>query len=143
MQITYPPPLFDVKYLLNFINVNFDSINFSDAASFSGFSEGYFSRTFHSKIGVSFSQYLNIIKTKRAVDILTAPETKNSYSMAEVAIYSGFNTIRTFNRVFKRITGYSPKNLPKDYCFDYYNVMEKRFNNEFFNPTENPTVQIE
>ena len=29
----------------------------------------------------------------------------------------GFNTIRNFNRVFKELTGYTPRTLPKDYRF--------------------------
>ena len=32
--------------------------------------------------------------------------------MLDIALSSGFNNIRTFNRVFKEITGYTPSQFP-------------------------------
>lgn len=98
--------------LLEHISEKYEFFTFSDAASFMGMSESYFSRYFHGATGITFSQYLNYVRTERAVDLMrgNAP-----LSMTEIADRCGFGTIRNFNRVFRAITGYAPRKLPENY----------------------------
>ena len=83
-------------------------ITFQDAARMMGYSESYFSRYFKSIFGVTFSQYMNAIKTSDAMLLLCGnPEM----TITQVADHCGFNTIRHFNRVFKELTGVSPSDF--------------------------------
>ena len=86
---------------------------FSDAAAYMGMSAGYFSRYFHGAMGAPFSRYLNDVRVERAVTLLK----ESGHSMTEIADLSGFGTIRNFNRVFRAVTGYPPRELPADYEF--------------------------
>lgn len=100
------------KGLLTEIDEKYEFYDLSEAANFMGMNSAYFSRLFHKLTGVTFSQYLNYIKIKNAVELL---QTESDIAVTEVATRSGFNTIRNFNRNFKEFTGYTPKDLPKDY----------------------------
>lgn len=100
------------KGLLTEINEKFEFYDLSDAAKYMGLNSAYFSRLFHKLTGVTFSQYLNYIKVKKAVELL---QSDNGISVTEVSAKSGFNTIRNFNRNFKDFTGYTPKELPHNY----------------------------
>lgn len=62
------------------------------------------SRLFHAS-GIHFSSYVNHLRIVRAIELLTDGEK----TMQEIAYEVGFNTPNNFNRVFKQITGKSPK----------------------------------
>ncbi len=100
------------KNLLVEIDKNIKYITFKDAAAFMSFSEPYFSNYFYKMSGMTFSKYLNYVKTEKAIELLRGTK---KIPITEIAIECGFGTIRNFNRVFKSITGFSPKDLPKDY----------------------------
>lgn len=100
------------KLLLGEIEENYVWYSFSDAASFMGISEHYFSGLFHKMSGITFSAYLNTVKVRHAIELLKESSEK---SITEISIECGFNSIRHFNRVFKEITGYSPKSLPEGF----------------------------
>ena len=97
--------------LLEHIAEKYEFFTFSDAASFMGMSEGYFSRYFHGATGIVFSRYLNYVRTEHAIGLME----EGGLSMTEIASRSGFGTIRNFNRVFRSVTGYAPRELPQGY----------------------------
>lgn len=103
-----------LRQLLEQINEKYEYFTFEDAVSFMAMSPSYFSRYFHETTGSSFSQYLNYVRTDNAIRLLRAGEL----SMTDVALQCGFGTIRSFNRVFKELTGYSPRQLPEDFVLD-------------------------
>lgn len=100
------------KSLLQDIGEKFRYYTFDDAVAFMGMSEAYFSRYFRSMAGITFSQYLNYVRTERAVELI---QSNRSFSATEIADECGFGTIRNFNRIFKELTGYSPKQIPQDF----------------------------
>ena len=100
------------KGLLTDINKNYEFYDLNTAAEFMNMNAAYFSRMFHKCTGTTFSQYLNRVKCSKAVEIL---QSGRSITMTEVSLKCGFATIRNFNRIFKEITGYTPKKLPSDY----------------------------
>lgn len=103
------------KQLLDRIDHEFYSITFYDAALFMNVSESYFSRYFKRQAGMTFSQYLNVVRIEKAVQIINAePDLK----VTDVMSRCGFNTIRSFNRAFKLITGYTPRTIPKGYVLN-------------------------
>lgn len=67
-------------------------------------SKSCISHTFSNKIKIPFRDYINILRLN---DILPLLENSDR-SITEVAIESGFETIRTFNRVFKKQYGITP-----------------------------------
>lgn len=117
------------KDLLNYIDKSYEYLTFNDAAKYMGLSETYFSKLFKNLCGMTFSQYLNVVRIEKAIELLSLD---NSYSMTEIASLCGYSSIRHFNRSFLLITGYSPSTLPADYQFDF-----KQFKtvNDSFNPT--------
>ena len=124
------------RQLLEMIERDYDFLSFSEAAKFMNFSEPYFSRYFKQQAGLSFSRYLNIVRTERALDLM---KTDESLTMSEVAKQSGFNTIRNFNRIIKEITGYAPKQLPAGYSLD---IRSACVGQEHFDPTLESTVLL-
>lgn len=104
------------KELLNHIDQNYDYLTFKDAADFMGLSETYFSKLFKNLCGMTFSQYVNVVRVEKAIELLTS---ENAYSVTEIASICGYSSIRHFNRSFLQITGYSPRSLPSDYQLDF------------------------
>lgn len=123
------------KELMMRIDTDYAFITFSDAADFMGFSHPYFSKYFQKMSGMPFALYLNSVRIEKAVNFLhTEPDLK----ITEIAIRCGFDTIRNFNRVFKSITGYTPRTLPES--FD--TVLPPVQSETAFDPTQNPTTLL-
>lgn len=99
------------KALIKEIDLQYANYSLSHAARFMALSESYFSRFFKRRTDMTFTQYLNLVRVEKAIDLLRTTKL----NMTEVAIACGFGTIRNFNRMFKRITGYSPSTLPATY----------------------------
>ena len=89
--------------------------SFAAAARDMGMSEAYFSRYFKNATGTTFSAYLNRVRTDNAVRLL---QSNGGLAMTEIAERCGFPTIRTFNRIFREVTGYAPSQLPEGYVPD-------------------------
>jgi AraC-like DNA-binding protein len=98
--------------LIGKISREFATISFEKAAKYCGYSPSHFSKTFKKLAGVSFSEYLNIVKIENAAFLLQENKT---IPITAIASKCGFSSVRNFNRVFKDITGYSPRSLPKDF----------------------------
>ena len=116
------------KKLLYDIDENAGEYSFSRAVKYMNMSEAYFSRFFKRISGMTFSMYLNHIRVNKAIDLIQ----NKDMSMTEIAMNCGFETIRNFNRVFKQITGYSPRELPDDYVL---NLRSNSGNDTEFDPT--------
>lgn len=62
------------------------------------------SRLFHAS-GIHFSNYVNHLRVMRAIELLT----DGGKTVQQVAYEVGFSTPNNFNRVFRQVTGHSPK----------------------------------
>lgn len=90
---------------LRFIEENYDSnITLGEAANVCGYSVYHFSRFFKEATGRSFVDYVNAYRVKVAKFMLKDPAP----SITDIAYLAGFNSIETFNRVFKRQVGCTP-----------------------------------
>ena len=113
----------DLQDLLSYIDEHYaDNITLEFAASRMNFSNSHFSKTFKKLMGINFVTYLNLVRVERAASQLRNTGKK----ITDVALSCGFNNIRTFNRVFKEITGYTPSEFllvadPDVYKRTYYN----------------------
>lgn len=107
------------KQLLNHIDLEYEHITYQDAVQFMNMSDAYFSRYFKRQAGMTFSQYLNVVRIEKAVQLLgSAPTMK----ITDVMLRCGFNTIRSFNRVFREVTGFTPTTLPPGYVLNTRSV---------------------
>lgn len=71
-----------------------------------------FRKNFHATTGMSPIEYINYLKTKRAIELLLT----NEYSIREVAEILNFSDEFYFSKVFKKFWGQSPKK----FCEQYY-----------------------
>lgn len=116
------------------ISRDYATLTFSDAAEHMGFTKPYFSKLFYKMFGMTFTEYLNTVRIGMAIKKLKDDRA----NITEIAYSCGFNTIRSFNRTFKELTGYTPSSLPQDYVY-LYRIRQK----EGINPTLNCTVILE
>lgn len=97
------------------ISAEYSTITFAEAAKYMHFSEPYFTKVFHSIFGMTFTQYLNTVRIAAAIEFLK----EGNLNITEISARCGFSTIRNFNRVFKKLTGFSPSDMPSGYVFLY------------------------
>lgn len=123
------------KNLITKINDEFSFITFEDAVQYSGYSPSHFSKVFKKLTGMNFSEYLNIIKIENAIMLLR----DNNATMTFISLKCGFSTIRNFNRVFKKVTGYSPLSLPKDFIMETGLHISRT---DYFDPTDKSSILL-
>lgn len=107
------------KQLLNHIDLEYEHITYQNAVQFMNMSDAYFSRYFKRQAGMTFSQYLNVVRIEKAVQLL---ESAPTMKITDVMLRCGFNTIRSFNRVFRAVTGFTPTTLPPGYVLNTRSV---------------------
>ena len=107
------------KQLLNYIDLEYEHITYQNAVQFMNMSDAYFSRYFKRQAGMTFSQYLNVVRIEKAVQLLDSAPTMK---ITDVMLRCGFNTIRSFNRVFRAVTGFPPATLPPGYVLNTRSV---------------------
>lgn len=104
-----------VSNILNYISDNFtENINLDDLADSLHLSKYYVSHIFSEKLGVNFRTYIGMLRAEYAAKLI---RTTNN-TMTEISNIAGFDTQRTFNRVFGKIYGMTPteyKNNVKNY----------------------------
>jgi AraC-like DNA-binding protein len=79
-------------------------IALKDVAEAASLSEWYFSRTFKKLVGTSFRGYVNEVRIARAEQLMAS--TKKN--LADIALECGFDSVRTFNRVFQAVRAKTP-----------------------------------
>ena len=85
-------------------------ISLESISKVANFSVYHFTRFFKDTTGMSFGQYLSNFRIRKAERYLMNIED----SITEVAYKAGFNSIKTFNRVFKQLKGCSPTEYRKN-----------------------------
>jgi len=86
-----------------------DPVHLQDAAREAGMSESAFSRWFHRHTDRTFKAYLDFV---RVCEVERRLLLGNS-SISEAAYSCGFGNIPAFNRVFRRVRGYSPSDMKR------------------------------
>lgn len=100
-----PDPMIPTKMLI-YINDNFKSEMTLDALSAKfGYHKSYVSRYFKQCFQVGFCEYLSALRLKNALLLMN----EQKHSITHCAMESGFNSMRTFYRVFREEFGCSPK----------------------------------
>ncbi|MBZ4665896.1 MAG: AraC family transcriptional regulator [Mahella sp.] len=94
-----------LKKIFQYVEEHYESeINLEDISTSVNYSVFYFPRFFKGVTGMTFGHYLRDFRIRKAEEFLR----KNDSSISEVAFRCGFNSVKTFNRVFKQLRGCSP-----------------------------------
>ena len=65
----------------------------------------YISHLLNEKVGLGFSDYVNMLRVREACDLLLQSDGR----IADISGEVGFGSIRSFNRAFLRVTGKTPQ----------------------------------
>ena len=91
--------------VLDYIDNHYmDDLSLETVANTAGFSKYYFTRLFKQYTDTTFYDYLSYKRIRVAESLLSRPEL----SVTEIALQSGFSSISTFNRIFKKLKNCSP-----------------------------------
>lgn len=82
-----------------------ENISLKSLAQHFGYEYHYFSRLLSRDYGINFKQLVNHYRVEEAMHLLESTDLP----VTEVATRSGFQSIRSFNHVFKEYTGCAPK----------------------------------
>lgn len=131
--------LYAFHQLLGFLEEHFsEDIPLETAASMIGYSTGYFSKTFKRLIGINYITYLNMLRIEHAVSCLQSSSDK----IIDIALQCGFHNIRTFNRTFREITGYSPTEFLQHSSADSFSLTyyQRRSSEQKLAQDNSPTI---
>jgi AraC-like DNA-binding protein len=99
-----------LEQVVRYVETNFtQDISLAEVAAATGFSVYHFARFFKTITGMTFIQYYNHFRIAKVVSELN----NTNDSLTAIAFRSGFNSIQTFNRVFKELKGCSPSSYKK------------------------------
>ncbi len=94
------------KKVTEYIDSNIqEDLNLESVANNFNLSPYYFSRSFKESMGCNLIDYINIVRIKKAKELLK----KNEMSIKEIGYTVGYSDPNYFSKVFKKYEGYSPK----------------------------------
>ncbi|MBE7721449.1 MAG: response regulator [Lacrimispora celerecrescens] len=95
-----------IELVLEYIREHYkEKITLSRMSSLLNISQGHLSSIFKKQTGKNFSDYVTEVKIEKAKELIGTYQ----YMMYEVSDMLGFDTQYYFSAVFKKITGYTPK----------------------------------
>ncbi|GAA0182734.1 PocR ligand-binding domain-containing protein [Clostridium sediminicola] len=95
-----------IKKAINYINKNYmNNISLDKVSSYVHLNSSYFSTMFKKELGMSFTNYLNKVRIENSKALLS----DLNYTILDIAIIVGFDDQSYYSRVFKKLTGKTPK----------------------------------
>lgn len=82
-----------------------EPIAMEDLALETGLSANYLGECFKAELGQTVTEYLNRLRVDRARDLLDRTED----SVTDIALSTGFDSISYFGKIFRRLTGHTPR----------------------------------
>ncbi len=99
----YDPLLENIKSYIR-ENMAYD-VSLSELANIFNYNEKYLGQLFKARAGCTVKEYCNIIRVERAKHLLA----QSKQSIANIAQQLGYSNVTYFDRVFRKITGVSPR----------------------------------
>lgn len=123
-----------IKEVLEYLDQNYyKDINLTEISKEFFVSPQYFSKLFKDLTGIGFKDYINRLRINKSLKDLI--NTKKS--ITSIAISYGFSSVKTYNRIFRKIIGVSPTVYRKN-SFENeeshlkeYNFFDIDYNNNF------------
>ena len=107
----------EFQELLDYIDKHYaEDLTLENASSMMHFSPSHFSKTFKKLMGINYVPYVNMVRIEQAIQMLSTGQ----HRMIDIALECGFSNIRSFNRTFKEITGYTPTEFSSQVDPDVY-----------------------
>lgn len=98
--------------VIRYISENFrEDINLQTAADHLRYNYHYLSKVFNRNVGYNFNSMLNQYRIEFAIQLLEETETP----ITQIAFESGFQSQRTFNRIFEEAHGVSPREYRREH----------------------------
>ncbi len=95
-----------IERILGYIQQNYlNAINLNTISAHLNISPFYLSRVFSNNIGLRLDAYINELRVNYANHLLVSTDKP----ITEIALESGFETLRTFNRAYRNFTALSPR----------------------------------
>ncbi|GMQ58687.1 AraC family transcriptional regulator [Vallitalea sediminicola] len=102
--------LIEINPLLKYIELHYkENITLDEAATMMNKSYYHFSRFFKKATGRNFKEYIDFVRVCEAEKLLLS----KNMNISQIAYEVGYNNVSSFNRVYKRIRGYSPSKIKK------------------------------
>ncbi len=90
--------------LLEYIAEHFATVTLKDLSQISSYNASYLSRLFRENFDITFTDYVNILRVRKAAELLWETEM----SVEEAGLKAGFHSRKHFYDMFKRHTGMTP-----------------------------------
>lgn len=104
-----------VKYCIDYIYGNYkDEVVLKDVAKECGISVQHLSKLFREETGNNFVDYLNGFRIKKAKELML----NKKGTIKEICFEVGYNDPNYFSRIFKKITGKTPRQFMHEYGAD-------------------------
>ena len=87
-------------------------LNIDELAGMVGSNRHHLSQVLNERLQNSFYDYINHLRVEEAKILLTEP-ARASHKIASIAYDAGFNSLSTFNDVFRKSTGTTPSQFRK------------------------------
>lgn len=99
-----------MQQTIRFLENNYaEDISLEDVAKETNLNPSYFSRIFKSYVGINYKEYISRMRIEKAETLLIT----TNYSIIDICFQCGFNSVRSFNRTFKQIRGYTPSKVQR------------------------------
>ncbi len=97
----------DFCNVLRYISEHFtEDLTLTSLSAHFGYTPQYFSKIFHRYMKINLSEYINVARVNYAKKIIDSNPEK---SVAEVAFESGFSSVPSFYRAYKKVFGKLPR----------------------------------
>ncbi len=96
-----------IRHAISYISSNYynHDLSLKDVAEAVHLNPSYFSALFKESCGSSFKEYLNMVRIEASKQLLL----NTDYTIIDIAVATGFEDQSYFSKVFKRYTGFTPR----------------------------------
>lgn len=96
--------------VLDYINENFfETLTLASVSRQTAFSERTLSRLFQATMGISFLQYVKLLRMVKGIEMMLQTEQ----SISEIAYALGYNSLSAFSNIFYQLTQVRPSDFVK------------------------------